>query len=147
MESKFNDFSKHRKPHHHHEHHDEMDDFNEIFELILFALLYGLEILWKPVASVPVVTVVVDAPAYKHGDTVNISGTVLIDSVPQVGTSVAISLEDFLGKATDLGSVATDANGAFTASYVVAADVAAGAVTVTASALATTVITTFTRNI
>ena len=125
------------------------DECQDLWELaiLFYVFIMCLFDLWrKPVETVPVVTVVVEAPAYSHGDTVKVTGTVMIDGVAQVGTSVAVSLTDSAGVGTDLGTVATDASGAYTVSAPVPVDMAAGATTVTASALSITVTTTFIRH-
>jgi hypothetical protein len=116
-------------------------------ELMIDAFLLLIDIsklLQNTVATVPSVTLAIEKPSYDHGDTVNVSGTVLVDEAPQAGAEVSVTLTDAADKVTDLGTVVTDAEGNFKASVKVPADTAPGSVTVTASAIGATATATFT---
>ena len=104
------------------------------------------ELLKKFVVTVTVVSVNVEAASYKHGDTVNISGNVSVDEAAQANTSVSINIKDSAENSFDLPDATTDADGKFTASWVIPPEVAPGVITVTATALGMTATTTFTFN-
>lgn len=86
---------------------------------------------------VPSLTLVVDAASYLHGDTVKISG-ILAETDPMGGTTVVLVLPDGTSQ-----NVTTDANGKYSASWVVPETVS-GLLTLTATALGVTATTTFT---
>lgn len=108
---------------------------------ILFMLiLVYLQLLWmrkRNKVVVPSLTLVVDAASYLHGDTVKISG-ILAETDPMGGTTVVLVLPDGTSQ-----NVTTDANGKYSASWVVPETVS-GLLTLTATALGVTATTTFT---
>ena len=118
----------------------------ELLEMSVFLLYDISQLLRKLVETVPVVTLVAEKPAYKHGDTVNLTGSVNLLGVPQANITVALKMIDASDVETDLGNATTDGEGNYSLKVPIPVDMSSGAVTVTASTLSTTVTATFTRS-
>ena len=101
----------------------------------------------KQVVSVVVPSVAVAAASYKHGDTVAISGSILVDGQPAASEAVTVTVTDPSGNPTDVPNVATGGDGAFAASYQVPPTETPGTYTVSAAARGQTATATFTRNL
>ena len=96
--------------------------------------------------SVVVPSVAVAAASYKHGDTVAISGSILVDGQPAASEAVTVTVTDPSGTPTEVPNVATGADGTFAASYQVPPTETPGTYTVSAAARGQTATATFTRN-
>jgi hypothetical protein len=112
--------------------------------VILLLLIIIWQLLKKYVVTVTVVSVKTEAVSYDHGDTVKISGDVTVDKAPQAGVSVSLKIVDAAENEFGLPDATTDADGKFTAAWTIPPEVALGVCTVSATALGTTVATTFT---
>jgi hypothetical protein len=124
--------------------------FYEIATALILVIIALVLIIWqllkKYVVTVTVVTVKTDNTQYDHAATVNISGTVNIDTVPQSGATVSLKVVDSNGVEFDLPDVVTAADGSFTAAWVIPSTVASGTCTLTATALGVSATATFRFN-
>jgi uncharacterized protein YfaS (alpha-2-macroglobulin family) len=91
---------------------------------------------------VPSLTVAVEKPQYARGETVNITGSLKENDVPQAGVTVNITVTDPTNAETSV-SAQTDASGNYLSSWVVPDTAPGGSFTVSATALGTTATTTF----
>lgn len=122
--------------------------FLDLYECSIF-LIYDLsKLLRKLVVTVPNVQVTATPPQPDIGDTVTIEGVVNSDKTTPApaGTPVSIVVTDSPGTAQPAITVSTDANGAFTAAFVIPQGFATGPADVKATALGVTGSATFTRN-
>lgn len=87
-----------------------------------------------------------EAASYDHGDTVNISGNVSVDGKPVPDTTVSLKVVDSTSAEFVVGDVTTDADGNFSAAWIIPPEVAPGTVELSATALGATATTTFTFN-
>jgi len=106
--------------------------------------LYHIWKLLQNIVVVPSVSVKIDKKQYLRGETVQISGSVSENSVPQDGALVNLKVTLPDGSDQALPDTTTDANGNFTSQWPVPGDAAGGSFTVSATALGTTDTTTFT---
>ena len=126
---------------------------NPLFFWAIQGLLTGVFVSWfllfrfrKQVVSVVVPSVAVAAASYKHGDTVAISGSILVDGQPATSEAVTVTVTDPSGNPTDVPDVTTGGDGTFAASYQVPPTETPGTYTVSAAARGQTATATFTRN-
>ena len=117
--------------------------------IILFGLLGVLLILliwWllRKLVAVPAITVATDKALYLRGETVGITGTLTADGKPLANETVGLSIKPPVGDAYSLPSVTTDAEGNFSASWVVPSDAEAGSYELTATSVGASATATFT---
>jgi hypothetical protein len=124
--------------------------------LVLFVIVLLWMLLRKRVVTVPQITMAITPVTppgqYDHGETVNVTGTDLLDvgppTVPAVGDTISLDLTDSAG--TKFPAVATAtvaADGTWAAAFAVPANAAAGQATITGTDAKTgaTAQQTFTR--
>jgi len=112
----------------------------------VFGVLLALLVWWllRKLVAVPVITVDTDKDAYLRGETVDISGSLMVGTAPLVNQPVGLSIKPPTGDAYSLPSVNTDAQGNFTASWQVPADAVIGSYVLTATGAGVSATATFT---
>jgi hypothetical protein len=117
--------------------------------IILFGLLGVLLMLliwWllRKLVAVPAITVATDKSLYLRSESLKISGTLTADGQPLADRIVGLSIKPPTGDAYGLPTATTDAEGNFSAPWVIPADAVAGSYVLTATSAGASATATFT---
>jgi len=117
-----------------------------VVALAVIIVLLILLVWWllRKIVVVPAISVATDKDAYFRSEEAAISGALLSNGNPIPNQPVALAIKPPTGDAYSLPSVTTDADGAFTSSWVVPEDAVAGSYVLTAAALGVKATKTFT---
>ena len=117
-----------------------------VIVLAVLGVLLVLLVWWllRKLVVVPSLTVATDKASYFREETVGISGSLKTNGNPLPNQTVGLAVQPPTGDAYSLPSVTTDAEGNFTASWVIPADAVGGSYVLTATSTGVSNTTTFT---
>lgn len=123
---------------------------SEVTILLAVIIILVIIIIWllmRKIVVVPAISVATDKSSYFREETVQVSGSLTSNGNPLAGQTVGLTIQPPSGDAYSLPQVVTDADGNFTASWVIPVDAVAGSHVLTVASAGVSGTAAFTQRV